>query len=92
MPLVVMTMMDKEERYRAMQWFAAGYLTGESAEPVHIHAQREENARIVAKSYIEKYREGQCLDCGRQGVVLVDGMFCERCHYPVGEVMDDDGT
>jgi|AKVG01.1.fsa_nt_gi poly-gamma-glutamate capsule biosynthesis protein CapA/YwtB (metallophosphatase superfamily) len=35
--------MDKKERYRTMQWFVAGYLTGESAEPVDDHAKRNKN-------------------------------------------------
>lgn len=73
--------MNEEERYRAMQWFAAGYLAANPEDPVH--GSKQENARIVADTYLDKYERGECLDCGREGVVLLDGFFCERCHYPI---------
>lgn len=31
----------------------------------------------------ELNHDGHCADCGREGVVLLDGTLCERCHPQV---------
>lgn len=74
--------MNNSDVHRAMQWFAAGYLAADP-DPVRDVQSREEAARTAAGTYVERYLDGDCLDCGRSGVVLMDGFFCERCHFPV---------
>jgi hypothetical protein len=79
-------MMDDEDRHRAVSWFVAGYLANDDGDTRR--GDRREDARAVAGTYLAKHNRGQCLDCGRKGVVLLDGFFCERCHWPARTAFD----
>lgn len=76
--------MDKSEEYTALAWFVAGFVAADENPP---RAATSEGLRR-ARSALEDHRSGACLACGREGVVILDGYFCERCAPGLGEVGD----
>lgn len=88
-------MMNASKEYRALAWFVAGYL--EAADPPQEPIPGErwapgqdqiQLALTEAQSAIEDYCNGVCLSCGAEGVVIIDGYFCERCCPGIEEVIE----
>lgn len=79
-------LLDASEEYRALSWFVVGYMAaidswvaGDDARPTELVDPTA--ALRQATDALDRHYEGDCLACSRSGVVLLDGLFCERC-YP----------
>lgn len=94
--------MTNAEQYRAMAWFVAGYMNAVDVYETDRGAIDEDEPPTSMMSpkavlddaveAVQQHANGVCLACGREGVVILDGFFCERCSPGIAEteVFDDE--
>ena len=81
--------MSKQERADSL-WFAAGFVagfawaaeeftTGEEPDGDTLLSGEAKRATALSRDAMDRRRRGDCVLCGRSGVVILDGFFCERC-------------
>lgn len=78
--------MNARETHRAISWFIAGYIASNPGEGIE-REDIEESMR-EAESILRIHRKGGCILCEREGIVLLDGYFCERCYPGIEEEFD----
>lgn len=93
-----MSPMTAAEEYRARQWFVAGYMAAIDDHLEQVVDAPVEKAVEVTHPRAALRRSDEavqahgsaCLACGREGVVILDGCFCERCAPGGGEAVGGD--
>lgn len=90
---VVTMVLDPEKQYTALAWFVAGYMAAASGyeEGDEWNATQyvdTTDALDQATSAYDKYREGRCLACRREGIALLDGFFCGKCSPGINEEIE----
>lgn len=73
--------MEPERLDGFLHGFVAGY---REAIPEGLDARN--NAVNAATDALVRKRHGACINCGRSGVVILDGYNCERCSPGLAEV------